>query len=59
MVSITESLTKMRMETLERAREEFEFHNDWTNDGKIMYEDVNNSQIKTYYNQKISFKGLL
>ena len=59
MVSITESLTKMPMETLQRAREEFEFHNDWTNDGKIMYEDVNNSQIKTYYNQKISFKGLL
>ena len=48
MVSITESLTKMRMEAVERAREEFEFHNDWKKKKKIMYKDVNNSQIKTY-----------
>ena len=30
-----ESLAKMRMEDLKRAREEFEFH-EWTYNGKIM-----------------------
>lgn len=53
-----ESLAKMRMEDLKRAREEFEFH-EWTYNGKIMQKDVNDYKIKTYYNYKIIFKGLL
>ena len=39
----------MRMESLKKAREVFEFHNVWTYDGKITYKDVNDNKIKTYY----------
>ena len=48
-VSITESLTKTRMEALKRIQEEFEFYNAWTYDEKIIYKDVNDNKIKTYY----------
>ena len=37
------------METLKRAREAFEFHNVWTYDRKIVYIDVHDNKIKTYY----------
>ena len=56
-VSITESLTKMRMEALKRAREEFEFHNIWTCDGKVMLEVVNNNKIKVGLEK--NFEGVL
>ena len=36
-ISITESLTKLRMSKLAKAREEFEFRNVWTVDGRICY----------------------
>ena len=36
------------MEALKRAGEEFEF-DALTCDGKIMYKDVNDNKIKTYY----------
>ena len=50
-VSITESLTKIRMKVIKRAREKFEFHSVWTYGGKVIYKDVNDSKIKTYYDQ--------
>ena len=40
--SVTESLTKIRMEKLQKAREERGFQNVSSNDGKILYIDVNN-----------------
>ena len=36
-ISITESLTKLRMGKLAKAREEFGFRNVWTVDGTICY----------------------
>ena len=36
-ISITESLTKLRMSKLAKAREEFEFRNVWTVDDRICY----------------------
>ena len=47
------------MEVLKRAHEEFKFHNVWTCDGKIMDKDVNDNKIKTHYEWKINFEGLL
>ena len=47
------------MEPLKKAREVFEFHNVWTYDGKIIYKDVNDNKIKTYYEQKLNFEGFL
>ena len=43
------SLTKMRIEALKRAREEFQFHNVWTYVGKIIYKHLNDNKIKIYY----------
>ena len=53
------SLTKMRIEALKRAREEFQFHNVWTYVGKIIYKHLNDNKIKIYYDQKINFEYLL
>ena len=47
------------MEVLKRTHEEFKFHNAWTCDGKIMDKDVNDNKIKTHYEWKINFEGLL
>ena len=43
----------MRMEALERAREEFEFHNIWTCDGKRMCKEVNDTKIKVGLENKL------
>ena len=43
----------MRMEALKRAREEFEFHNIWTCDGKRMYKEVNDTKIKVGLENKL------
>ena len=49
--SITESLTKNRMEKLKQARDEFGFGSVWTYDGKIMVQSSSNpsDKPKVYY----------
>lgn len=49
-VNITESLAKMRMEALKRAREEFQFPNVQTSAGKIIYKDVNDNILRLVNN---------
>ena len=49
-ISITESLTKLRMSKLAKAREEFGFRNVWTVDGRICYIGEGSQFLKTYYN---------
>ena len=49
-ISITESLTKLRMGKLAKAREEFGFRNVWTVDGTICYIGEGSQFPKTYYN---------
>ena len=49
-ISITESLTKLRMGKLAKARKEFGFRNMWTVDGKICYIGEGSQFPKTYYN---------
>ena len=48
-VSITESLTARRISQLKKAREEHEFKNVWSVDGRIMYLDKNDNKVKVYY----------
>ena len=47
-VSITESMTKVRMEKLKEAREIYDRNNVWTSDGKILIKDEE-GKIKVYY----------
>ena len=49
-ISVTESLTKLRMSKLAKAREEFGFRNVWTVDGRICYIGEGSQFPKTYYN---------
>ena len=49
-VSITESLTKRRVVELKKAREMYGFNNVWSQDGKILYSDVNDrNKVKVFY----------
>ena len=48
-VSITESLTKRRMEFLKRAKNKFGFNNVWTVDGRICYYDEVAKKVKVYF----------
>ena len=48
-ISITENLTKRRMQVLNDARQEHGFQNVWSSDGKILYKDKQEDKIKTYY----------
>lgn len=49
-ISVTEDLTKTRMEQLQKAREEHSFRNVWSNDGKILNTDINNhNRVKVFY----------
>ena len=51
-ISVKESLTKTRIEKLQKAREEHSFRNVWSNDGKILYTDVNeHNRVKVFYDQ--------
>ena len=48
--SDTESLTKTRMEKLQKARKDHSLWNVWSNDGKILYIDVNDhNRMKVFY----------
>lgn len=48
-ISITESLTKTRMEKLNEARGLFGFGNVWTSDGRILYKEDGEEGTKLYY----------
>ena len=48
-ILITESLTKHRMEFLKKAKNEFEFNNIWTVDGRICYYDEVAKKFKVYF----------
>ena len=49
-VSITESLTKRRVVELKKAREMHGFKNVWSQDGKILFSDVNDkNKVKVFY----------
>ena len=49
-VSITESLTKRRVVELKKAREMYGFNNVWSQDGKILFSDVNDrNKVKVFY----------
>ena len=49
-MSITESLTKRSVIELKKAREMYEFNNVRSQDGKILFLDVNDkSKVKIFY----------
>ena len=49
-ISITEGLTKKRMEVLKKAREDHGFENLWSSEGRILYKDVTKGdKIKIYF----------
>ena len=48
-ISITESLTKARMEKLNETREQFGFRNVWTSDGRILYKREGEESTNLYY----------
>ena len=49
-VSITESVTKRRVAELKKAREMYGFKDVWSQDGKILFSDVNDrNQVKAFY----------
>ena len=59
-ISVTEILTKKRMETLKKAREDHGFENVQSSEGKILYKDVSEEhKIKVYFTQTVYFKVLL
>ena len=48
-ISITESLTKIRMSALKEARNKFGYSSAWTADGKTMYKDEGDTKAKVYF----------
>ena len=48
-ISITESLTKIRMSALKEARNKFWYNSVLTADGKIMYKDESDTKAKVYF----------
>ena len=48
-ISITEGLTKIRMDKLRQAEETYGFTNVWTNDGKILFKSDSNAKPQVYY----------
>ena len=48
-LSITESLTKLRLEKLKEAKDEFGFKNVWSTDGRILFKDEGSDQTRVYY----------
>ena len=48
-MSITESLTKIRMSSLKEARNKFGFNSVWTADRKIMYKEEGDTKTKVYF----------
>ena len=50
-ISITESLSKIRMSGLKEARNKFRYSSVSTADGKIMYKDEGNAKAKVYFDR--------
>ena len=48
-MSITESLTKIRMSPLKEATNKFEYSSVWTADGKIMCKEEGDTKAKVYF----------
>ena len=48
-ISISKSLTKIRMNALKEARNKFGYSSVWTSDGKIMYKEESNTKAKIYF----------
>ena len=49
-ISVTEGLTKKRMQALKKAREDHGFENEWSSEGKIFYKDVSvGNKIKVLF----------
>ena len=48
-MSITESLTKIRMSALKEERNKFGYSSVWTAGGKIMYKEEGDTKAKVYY----------
>ena len=49
-ISVTESLTKARIEQLQKPTEEHSFWYVWSNGGKILYIDANDhNRVKAFY----------
>ena len=48
-MSITESLTKIRMSALKEARNKFGFSSVSTADGKILYKEEGDTKTKVYF----------
>ena len=48
-MSITDSLTKIRMSALKETRNKFGFSSVWTADGKILYDQEGDTKTKVYF----------
>ena len=48
-ISITESLTKTRMDQLKQTKETYGFTNVWTSDGKILFKSDSKAKPQVYY----------
>ena len=48
-ISITESLTKIRMDKLRQAKETYRFTNVWTINGNILLKSDSNAKPQVYY----------
>ena len=48
-MSITKTLTKIRMSALKEARNKFGYSSVWTADKKIMYNDKDDAKSKVYF----------
>ena len=48
-ISISKSLTKIRMNALKEARNKFGYSSVWTADGKIMYKEESDTKAKIYF----------
>ena len=48
-ISVTESLTSLRMTKLKDARDEYGFNKIWTLDGRIMVMEEGSAKLKAIY----------
>ena len=48
-MSVSESLTKIRMSAFKEARNKFGYSSVWTADGKIVYKEEGDTKAKIYF----------
>ena len=58
-MSITESLTGLRMSKLKEAKDEFGFRSVWSTDGRILYKKEGSDQTRVYYKYFVTFELVL